>query len=634
MATLIAHHHECEHCGSSDAASTYMDDDGRRFTQCFSCSRVTQLDPKFGDSYRMEAIELPTLVVPEDHPFIKSRGLHVDSLLAYGAGFDGDTLWMPSYVDGFPIFAKLRARGKKFWSVGALPHHFGLYGWQSPSTKKHVLIVEGEADAWAAYQMMEGRMTVLSVPLGVKDAVARVKNDLPLLEQFERIYVMFDNDSPGQEAQRGVVSIINPALTYPVIGREGFKDASDYLKAGEIDLFREVVYAAQHIVPPGFTTPEERAQRALRFFQDKDAREGISFGYPGLDGMMGGQRPGEVITWVGGTGSGKSSLMRALLGKLYEQQVKTLYVPLEDLPEAVDILLAQLVLGEDYIHTPTADPEKLVETVLNVAQYIEVLQGGEVNTPQDVLHRFEYAVRQRDARVIILDHVTWLAEASGDATKTLQQLMPLIKQLAVKLGVTVHLVSHLNRDKADKDDTAPNLARLKHSAAVAQASDAVVGLSGDRDNNELTAAMLKQSRLWGRTDTTEVTFEFTTAGRIVEAEWEDRLEDIDNAEEEAPTETRRVEKRVRSTSASVEPEAGAGDDVRTGGDSVPDDAPGEEVTRLSAAQRSSGGAEGEADGGGEAAPIVVPPALETDGGDYIPGTLPPWARVSDSLPSK
>jgi len=333
--------------------------------------------------------------------------------------------------------------------------------------------------------------------------------------------------------------------------------------------------------------------------------------------MLGGQRPGEVITWVGGTGSGKSSFIRQLLANLYESGTKSLYVPLEDLPEVSDVLLAQLVLGVDYIHNPDADQQQLVDTVLKVAELIEVLQPGEATTLESLLHQFEYAVRQRDARVIVLDHITWLAESSGDATKTLQMAMPLIKSLAVKHGITVLLVSHMNRDKSDKDDTQPNLARVKHSAAIAQASDAMLGLSGDRDKNELNITVMKQSRLWGRTDTVEAGFTFTTAGRIIEVAWEDRLEDIDNhdetdAEDQAHNEsaspsdgaTQRVRGRRAGREQPVEQV-----DVRAEAHQVHDDSGGEQTTRPDSTQRGSSGAEGLATGGGEAPTIIVPPAL-------------------------
>lgn len=587
----------------------------------------------------MKAIELPHITADSDHPFLVGRGLKAESLNAYGAGFtdDGKELYMPSYVDGFPVFAKIRGKGKKFWSVGELPHDFGLYGWHSPSTKKHVLIVEGEADAWAAFQMMEGRMSVLSVPLGAKDAHDRVRADLHLLEQYERIYVMLDNDKEGQAATARVLEVLNPALAYPVVGREGYKDASDYLKEGATDLFRTVVYAAQHVIPAGFVSPEERAKRALAFYQDENSRQGISFGYPALDAMMGGQRPGEVISWIGGTGSAKSTTMRSLLHKLYTTKTKTLYVPLEDLPEAVDIMLAQAVLEHDYIHDGNGDPQALVDTIIDIGQYVEVLQGTDITSGQDVLHKFEYGVRQRGARVIILDHLTWLAESSGDATKTLQEFMPKVKQLAIRLGVTIHLVSHLNRDKADKTDTSPTLARLKHSAAVAQASDAVVGLSGDRDKNELKLAMLKQSRLWGRTEVTEGTFTVNDYGMIVETSWEDRLGDLDDdeTEDEAPSQGETqpepeatggavdgpVEPRKRRASREPKPDAVLREgDAEVSGDSDP-----QEDSRLRPAERTVSGTEGthEEQPGDDG--LVVPPPLAD--GDH-------WSTTSSTLPGR
>jgi len=610
----------------------------------------------------MTTIDLPELNV-EQNAWLRARKLKPETLALYQAGFyeyaeDRRELWMPSYDNsGLPIFAKVRKKNnddgsKNFRTEGSVPKGFGLYGWHSPNRKSYVLIVEGEADAWAAHQMLNGYMTVVSVPCGAGDAHTRVLNDLQRLESYERIYVMLDNDEPGRKALSKVLDVLDPYKTYVVYGTDQYKDASDYLKDNAVALFESVVWGAKTITPTCFQTTEERVQRALNFYTNEDSRQGISFGYQGLDAMMGGQRPGEVIAWIGGTGSGKSTVMRSLLNKLYHNGTKALYAPLEDLPEVVDIMLAQALLKKDYIHNGKADPVELGEAIGKISESVEVLLTGDIKDGEQLLKYFEYAVRQKGVRVIILDHLTWLAETSGDATKVLQEFMPKVKQLAIKLKVTIHLVNHLNRDKADKNDTEPTLARLKHSAAPGQVADAVVALYGDRDANELKVKMLKQSRLWGRTEVTETTFSVDPFGLVVEEGWDDDdkfddfgaavdkfdnidynqeavIPDVSDAEENDQTaprpsqkipdgppveepktsrrKGRRVSKRVRDGSVQSEPETEQSDDVRAEDDEVRGDDNDEKGAGHNPAERPSGGDEGSPDPAGDEPPIIVPP---------------------------
>lgn len=575
-------------------------------------------------------IDLPAdLVIKKDHPFLDKRHLKPETLAKYGAGFtdDGTVFTAVYYHDGMPVFAKHRSADKRFWNTGAenLPM-LGLYGWHAASTKKYALIVEGEVDALSAWQMMGGMMTVLSPPNGVGDAAERVRRDLPQLDQYEKVYVAMDADRPGQETQQAILDVLDGgyAVTLPT----GFKDASEMLMAGEEKAFQAAVWAGQRVTPSGFVDSATLIDRTLDFLRDKNKRVGIPFGWDGLDEMFGGQRPGEVLTWVSGSGTGKSTVVRHLLWNLHNQGVKSAYLPFEDMTEVALTQLAQLDLGRNVLRLEELDETTgtaLADALTAMLEHITVLDKFDWADPLEVVKKLEYAVRIHGARVLVLDHITWLAESSAEDSRiVLERVMPALKGLATKHGVTIHIVSHLSRDKADKDDTKPALNRIKNSSAIVQVSDGVIGIEGNREENRIEIIALKQNRLWGRSDRLSVALEYDNeTTRLSEVDGAKFAEDFDDVYEEPKhaEEKEHKTKRVRGRRLPSHAQA-PGDDVReptsapVPADELPTgrDSTEQPHSRTEGATPEDGAGDDEAGSGGEA-------GIPYEGGGLIPPEL-------------
>jgi twinkle protein len=72
---------------------------------------------------------------------------------------------------------------------------WGFFGYHTiPSNAKEVVLCEGEYDAMAVWQAT-GRPAI-SLPNGCRSLPVET---LPMLEEFDRIYLWMDNDGPGQE---------------------------------------------------------------------------------------------------------------------------------------------------------------------------------------------------------------------------------------------------------------------------------------------------------------------------------------------------------------------------------------------------------------------------------------------------
>ena len=104
---------------------------------------------------------------------------------------------------------KLRAlEGKGLQRLLPKGGGWGFFGWHTVQPHhKQVLITEGEYDAMAAHQGLSSlptthhlhptQLPAISLPNGCNSLPPAL---LPMLEQFDKVYLWLDNDKPGQEA--------------------------------------------------------------------------------------------------------------------------------------------------------------------------------------------------------------------------------------------------------------------------------------------------------------------------------------------------------------------------------------------------------------------------------------------------
>jgi len=108
---------------------------------------------------------------------------------------------------------KVRAIEQKAWQRMDPPGGgWGLFGYHTvPADCKEIVLTEGEYDAMAVWQAT-GRPAV-SLPNGCRSLPVEV---LPLLENFEKIYLWMDNDAAGQEGCEKFAKKIGLERTYIV----------------------------------------------------------------------------------------------------------------------------------------------------------------------------------------------------------------------------------------------------------------------------------------------------------------------------------------------------------------------------------------------------------------------------------
>jgi len=119
--------------------------------------------------------------------------------------------------------------------------------------------------------------------------------------------------------------------------------------------------------------------------------------------------------------------------------------------------------------------------------------------PDVIYNRIEYLAAGLDCRVIFLDHLSILLSGlDGDERKMIDTTMTRLRSLVERTGIAMFLVSHLRRTQQDKnheEGARVTLGQLRGSAAIAQLSDAVIGLErnqqSDKNGSDTTVRVLK-----------------------------------------------------------------------------------------------------------------------------------------------
>lgn len=463
----------CHDCGSSDALHRY--DDGH--THCFSCEKTTQPNG-VGADLRAEGLlrDIDTRALP-------ARKIYEETTkkFGYGLGTWGDQIVhvAPYYDKGRMVGQKIRTRDKDFSVKGTVTDAelFGQRLWSSGG--KRLVITEGEIDAMAYAQATNRSWPVVSVPNGASGALKAIKRNLEFVESFDEVVVMFDNDDPGQKAAQQVAEFLAPGKAK--IATLPRKDASDMLVEGLVKEMQQAVWNARSVRPDGIVNGETLWDEV-----SKPIDMGIPYPWSFLNkGSLYGMRPGEITTWVAGSGQGKSAFVAEIAYDLAVKQERPVgYVALEENCGRTAMRFMGLHLDRP-IHLPgvevsTDDREAAFKATLGTGRFWLYDHFGSLDS-DNLIAKLRYLIKGCGVQCLVLDHLSIVVsgmDLDGDERRMIDHTMTALRSLTEETKANLQLVSHLKRPNGagHEDGAITSLSQLRGSAAIAQLSDAVIGI--------------------------------------------------------------------------------------------------------------------------------------------------------------
>ena len=448
----------------------------------------------------------PLLLQPID---IGKRGIEKSSMQAYEAGVDDNNqLMFPFYQNGMLVGYKVRKAGKQFsWLLAGENRvgDLGLWGWHAAKGRRLAIVTEGYEDAIAAYGYTG--YTCLSLPGSAESGIKHLTNDLEKLEQFEKVIILFDNDGPGQNAAQACLDIIEPGKAAIAHLPPQFKDVSDLYKVTgnrlrSAQILKDALSAAKVPEVEGFTTGENLITEWKDFLANPDKRKGRSTGFEGLDDLIGGMREGEIITIIADSGVGKSTFTRNLGINAIENDGKVMLITVEDsvglgMSHFMGMKTGQNMTRQDW----TMDSLKaLDEDASWIAERLVLMDSSSFDNLDVFFQKVRYGVRKGKPNLVVLDHITAIAERFGNESSTVSTILSNFQAYANQFNTTFVLVTHTSlkgvRDRG-KNKLCPGIYDAKHSSSIAQVSAPILSL-GRHKSGLVCCQVEKAARAWSK----------------------------------------------------------------------------------------------------------------------------------------
>lgn len=550
-------------CGSSDAFTIYSDASGApKDATCFSCMHWTndqatlkaalEGDTKGSiDAYgksKSKPQQTPVrrteerLTVEECnvHPIreIKDRGLTKETCEKYGVRIGVDTSdgstpiyhLYPVFRDEDLVGYKQRfVKDKSFRAIGDTKNP-SLFGSNvvNPTGKK-LFITEGELDALSLYQILKQNSdidwnpSVVSLPNGCSSVGNVLSESLDLLDGYEQIVLVFDNDSPGKAAAKEACKIL-AGKVYTV--KYSLKDPNEMLVKGRAsELKWAVLTGARKYQPDGILSGEALWDRY------KEVVEQESFPYPStmqdLNDKTYGVRPGSVVTVTSGSGCGKTQFLRELKYHYFETtDHKIADISLEE--DCGDTVSGLLSL---HLNKRIGLPDVEVDQEAEREAFEHMFGSGRISLydffggmdDDNLFSKLKYFAATGH-KFIFIDHLSIIiseyADAGGERER-IDAIMTKLAKFVKETGTIVFLVVHLKKASGTpfEEGGIPSLDDLRGSGGIKQLSWDVIGLSRNQQHPDpkcanTTEVTVLKCRFTGRTGQAGFLYYDDTTGRM------------------------------------------------------------------------------------------------------------------------
>ena len=233
------------------------------------------------------------------------------------------------------------------------------------------------------------------------------------------------------------------------------------------------------------TGPESIEDVLLRLkLGPTETEPGLATGFQGLDDVMSGFRPGNLIVLAARPGHGKTALATCMSLNAARDGHAVLYISLEMSSEELALRLLSLESGIE--HSRIRDGKLDAPSMERVATAQNDLSRCPFmifdRTPlhmSDIAASVRVIARRKNLKLVVIDYLQLIEPADRKVIREQQvaEMSRTLKTLAKSVGIPIVCLAQLNRSIESRDNKRPRLSDLRESGAIEQDADCVLFLT-------------------------------------------------------------------------------------------------------------------------------------------------------------
>ena len=253
----------------------------------------------------------------------------------------------------------------------------------------------------------------------------------------------------------------------------------------------------------GFLPMNSTLKGFLRELEEQKGQGGLKSGFPSLDEILMGFRPGQMIVLSARPSVGKSSFainIATYIANTYKTPVGFISLEMRS-----NEILAKVIssLGKvplrklktkDFGDHDLRNLGKAVETTSHMPFHICDKAG--LTLPE--IRRLAIKLRMEHGLGLLMIDYLQLIRSHGKHSNMVHQIQEIsmgVKVLARELEIPILILSQLSRDIEKRDNKEPKLSDLRDSGSIEQDADVVIFLDRDKDQTESEASVyVKKNR--------------------------------------------------------------------------------------------------------------------------------------------